>query len=119
MDISLRKNQAEYQMVNVQLQRRNNNLKLNDLTLEELQDGGNSNNKDSSQSNSQVLLKHVWKGIGKAFLQVETSDYVKEIESENKEIKDEIKALEIKKNYVETTLNNTASGMDKLFGKKN
>lgn len=85
----------------MQIQRKQNNLKLNDLTMEEI--------KDESQ---------VWKGVGKAFLRVTKDDYKDELKKENKILKDDLKNLEIKKNYYETSMNNTLDNMNKMFKKK-
>ena len=108
MNLSLQKNQAEYQMVNVQLQRRTNNIKLNELTIDELCD----------EKTKKLVHEKVWKGVGKAFVTMKGEDYIEELTKENKDLKEEIRALEIKKNYVETTLNNTVDGMTKIFQKK-
>lgn len=106
MSLSIQKNQLELLMVNLQLQRRTNNLKLNELTLGELK-----------QDNA-FVYDHVWKGVGKAFFRMPTPEYAKEMDQENAELKEEVRTLTIKKNYVEKTLTNTVEGMNRIFEKR-
>ncbi|ODV61496.1 prefolding complex chaperone subunit [Ascoidea rubescens DSM 1968] len=104
MNANLRKNEADLQMVNIQLNRRNNSLKLNELTTSELK-------KDKVDT--------VWKGCGKMFYKQSSEKYLTDLKMQDDNLKEQVNALNKKKVYIETTVKNTINGMNKIFGIEN
>ncbi|KAK6202667.1 prefoldin subunit 1, component of a chaperone [Scheffersomyces amazonensis] len=105
MDNQLNKSRAELSMCYVQLDRVNTNLDL--IT--------NTRNSLKKQCKDDET---VWKGVGKAFLSIDVKDYVSELGDDEKEFLDSKKNLNIKKQYLETTLEKTIDGMNQIVGRK-
>lgn len=105
MDNQLSKSRAELSMVNLQMERVDTNLNM-------------------IKSTTGLLNKHcqpkenVWEGVGKAFVAIDVDDYKKKIQDDEKEFLDSKKSLNIKKNYLETTLEKTMDTMTQIVGKK-
>ncbi|SGZ48551.1 CIC11C00000000164 [Sungouiella intermedia] len=105
MDNQLNKSRAELSMCNVQLDRVDTNLKIIDATTSRL-------NKLTSPGD------HVWKGVGKAFVQNDAKEYIEDINKDKKEFLETQKLLKTKKHYLETTLEKTIANMTEIVGKK-
>lgn len=103
MDNQLNKSKAELNMCNMQLERVNTNINMINGTNKSLT--AVCNTKDNET---------VWKGIGKAFIQTDVNDYLKEITKDKTEFLDSKKSLETKKHYLETTLEKTVDNMTKI-----
>lgn len=105
MDNQLNKSRAELSMCNVQLDRVDTNLKIIDATTKRL-------TKLTSPGD------HVWKGVGRAFIQNDAGEYIAEIGNDKKEFLETQKLLKTKKHYLETTLEKTIANMTEIVGKK-
>lgn len=102
MDAQLKKNSQDLELVTVQIQRKNQSAKIADISLRELQENGS--NRDL-----------VWEGVGKMFLSSNIKDYEERLEADKKEIKDQLKNMEIKRNYLQTSVENTAKSMQRIL----
>ncbi|KAH3680641.1 hypothetical protein WICMUC_000198 [Wickerhamomyces mucosus] len=105
MNSQLQKNQADLQMVQVQLDRHSTNSRIADLTIKELNDNGSENNT-------------VWEGIGKMFLASNIKNYEERLNIDKKIIDDQVKALNIKKNYLTTSIEKTSKSMKAILSGK-
>lgn len=105
MDNQLNKSRAELSMCNVQLDRVDTNLKIIDSTTSRL-------NRLTKPGD------HVWKGVGKAFVQNDVGAYIDEIGKDKKEFLETQKLLKTKQHYLETTLEKTIASMTDIVGKK-
>lgn len=105
MDNQLNKSRAELSMVNVQLDRVNTNLAIINSTSSRL-------NKLCEPTET------VWQGVGKAFVANTTKSYLQDLTKDEKEFTETKKSLTIKKDYLQTTLNNTLENMQNIVGKK-
>lgn len=101
MDNQLNKAQAELSVCNVQLDRVNTNVKIVDATTAKL-------------SKLAAPGESVWKGVGRAFVQMESQDYLKSIADDKKGFLETKKLLDTKKNYLETTLEKTIHNMTEI-----
>lgn len=105
MDNQLNKSRAELNMCNIQLERVDTNLKIINSTTSRL-------NKLTNPGDQ------VWKGVGRAFVQNDISEYLTKIDDDKKQFKETEKLLKTKKNYLETTLEKTIQNMTEIVGKK-
>ncbi|KAG7660453.1 uncharacterized protein J8A68_006034 [[Candida] subhashii] len=105
MDNQLNKSRAELSMVNVQLDRVHTNLTVIESTKSRL-------NKLCEPTET------VWQGVGKAFVADTTKSYLEDLQKDSKQFKETESSLNIKKNYLTTTLNNTIENMQTIVGKK-
>ncbi|ODQ82560.1 hypothetical protein BABINDRAFT_164334 [Babjeviella inositovora NRRL Y-12698] len=101
MDQQLQKTQADLQMTNIQLQRKQTSSKIAELTLKEI-------NSDPAAN--------LWEGVGKAFFYTDHSDFVGRLEDDQKTLDDQMKSLATKKTYLETTMKNTIQHMQQMMG---
>ncbi|KAL6453895.1 PFD1 Prefoldin subunit 1 [Candida maltosa Xu316] len=104
MDNQLNKSRAELSMVNLQLDRTETNLKIINTTRAKL-------------NNICAPTDKVWQGCGKAFIANDVKTYISDLDKDEKEYKDTKKNLEIKQNYLTTTLEKTVESMTKIVGK--
>lgn len=105
MDSQLNKSRADLAICNAQLKRVDTNVKFvetADRNLRELVD----------------LLDPVWRGVGRAFLKTETSEYLDQINKDKKEFLETHRLLKTKQHYLETTLENTIKSMSDVVGRK-
>lgn len=58
--------------------------------------------------------ERVWQGIGKAFVSKDVSSYLDDVSRDEKNISLAKEALEKKKHYLDTTLNNTLESMARI-----
>ncbi|KAK6464781.1 prefoldin subunit 1, component of a chaperone [Scheffersomyces coipomensis] len=105
MDNQLNKSRAELQMCYLQLDRVDTNLHLISKTRASLK-------KQCSDDET------VWQGVGKAFLAIDAKDYLGGLADDEKEFNESKKSLNIKRNYLETTLEKTAQSMNQIVGNK-
>lgn len=105
MDNQLNKSRAELNMCNLQLERVDANLKIIESTTSRL-------NKLTSPGDK------VWKGIGKAFVQNDVSEYLVKIGEDKKQFAETEKLLKTKKHYLEANLEKTIQNMTEIVGKK-
>ncbi|KAM9894996.1 hypothetical protein OXX69_011178 [Metschnikowia pulcherrima] len=105
MDSQLSKSRAELTMCNVQLDRVDTNLKIVENTNSRL-------SKLTSPGDD------VWKGVGRAFVRNNVTDYLAKIQKDKKDFLETQRSLNTKKHYLETTLENTLKHMTDIVGKK-
>lgn len=105
MDNQLNKSRAELTMCNVQLERIDTNVRIIDATTSRL-------------TKLTKPHEHVWKGIGRAFVQNDVSEYLETIGKDKKEFLETQKLLKTKQHYLETTLEKTIASMTEIVGKK-
>ncbi|OBA20349.1 hypothetical protein METBIDRAFT_43908 [Metschnikowia bicuspidata var. bicuspidata NRRL YB-4993] len=105
MDNQLNQSRAELSMCTVQLDRVDTNLRIVDTTCSRLA-------KLTSPGDS------VWRGVGRAFVENDVSDYVGRIQKDKADFLETQKLLNTKKHYLETTLENTVKHMTDIVGKK-
>ncbi|CAI5758950.1 unnamed protein product [Candida verbasci] len=106
MDNQLNKSRAELNMVNLQIDKVNTNLKIIESTKSRL-------------STLCEPKERVWQGIGKAFFENDVNSYLSDLNDDEKEYKDTKKNLTIKQDYLKTTLDKTIDSMTNIVGKKN
>ncbi|AET41411.1 prefolding complex chaperone subunit Ecym_8120 [Eremothecium cymbalariae DBVPG len=87
----LRSNKAQLELVITQLNQLQRQKLLAQVTAKEL---------------SSYPVGDVWRSCGKMFITQDKQEYTEQLTKQEKTINDQIKALMIKKNYIETTLNN-------------
>lgn len=58
--------------------------------------------------------ERVWQGVGKAFVSDDVSSYLASVSQEEKVMSQSKEALEKKKHYLDTTLNNTLENMARI-----
>lgn len=58
----------------------------------------------------------VWRGCGKMFILQDKNTYSKDLSHDEQTVKDQIKALQIKKNYLQTTADNTVESLRRVIG---
>lgn len=86
---NLRSSKAQLQSVNQQLSLLERQEKLARLTTEEL---------------SNYPTQNVWRSCGKAFVLQDKSKYIDDLKHDETVVQEQTKALKIKKNYLETTV---------------
>ena len=106
MDNQLNKSQAELSMCNLQLDRVNTNLSLINSTSSSLTNLCDVEGREK-----------VYQGVGKAFIQKDVKSYLDEIKEDQKGFLDNKKNLDLKKNYLVTTLEKTVENMKQIVGK--
>lgn len=106
MDNQLNKTQAELSMCNLQLDRVTTNLSLIKSTSSSLNNLCDVSGREK-----------VYQGVGKAFIQKDVKTYLDEIKEDEKGFLDNKKNLELKKNYLDTTLEKTVENMKQIVGK--
>jgi len=102
MDQQLQSNKSELQLVSLQLDRKIVDSKVADITIKELETGGS--NKDQ-----------IWEGVGKIFMSSSINDYKERIIDDLQTINEQIKALKIKKDYLQTSLEKTIDNMNSII----
>lgn len=107
MDNQLNKSKAELSMCQLQLSRVDTNLLLIKYTTSSL-------NKLCDVEGNET----VYKGIGKTFVAKPVQSYLQEIKADEASFNESKKNLDIKKNYLETTLTKTLEGMQRLVPQK-
>lgn len=105
MDSQLNKSRAELSMCNVQLNRVETNISIVENTSSKL--------KELTKPEDSV-----WKGVGRAFLKTDTTQYLDQINKDKKEFLETQKGLKTKQHYLETTLENTIKSMTDIVGRK-
>lgn len=106
MDNQLNKSRADLSICNAQLSRVDTNVKIIDSSTARL---------------GQLTAPGdpVWKGVGRAFVRNDVSDYLAQIAHDKKAFLDTQKLLKTKQHYLETTLENTLKSMSDIVGKGN
>lgn len=102
MAASLRMNKNQLEIVNQQLFQLERQEKLAQTTVKELDSYPNSD---------------VWRSCGRAFILQDKQDYVKDLNTDEQTIKEQVKALKIKKDYLETSVEKTVDGLKNLMKK--
>ncbi|SCU99569.1 LAME_0G03862g1_1 [Lachancea meyersii CBS 8951] len=103
MASSLRSSRAQLDVVNVQLAQLDRQKKLAKLTAQEL---------DS------YPVGKVWRSCGKAFVLQDRSTYTGDLASDEKQVEEQMKALKIKQNYLQTTVENTVESLKRVMDQK-
>ncbi|CEP64423.1 prefolding complex chaperone subunit LALA0_S11e03774g [Lachancea lanzarotensis] len=103
MAASLRSNKAQLEVVNVQLSQLDRQKKLAKLTAQELES---------------YPVGKVWRSCGKAFVLQDRSTYTGDLASDEKVVEDQLKALKIKQNYLQTTVDNTLDNLKRVMEQK-
>lgn len=103
MDNQLNKSKAELGMCNLQLSRVETNLRLINYTTSSL-------TKLCDVEDNET----VYKGIGKTFVAKPVKSYLNDIKVDEKDFNETKKSLLIKKDYLQTTLDNTLEHMTQL-----
>ncbi|CCK69343.1 prefolding complex chaperone subunit KNAG_0C02320 [Huiozyma naganishii CBS 8797] len=60
---------------------------------------------------------HVWRSCGRAFILQEKDKYVADLSSGEAALKEQMKNLKIKQNYLETSVEKTVGNLKKVLGK--
>lgn len=102
MATSLRMNKNQLEIVNQQLFQLERQEKLAETTVKELDSYPNAD---------------VWRSCGRAFILQDKKEYVKDLNADEDSIKEQVKALKIKKNYLETSVEKTVDGLKSLMKK--
>ncbi|QLQ77945.1 hypothetical protein HG537_0A01920 [Torulaspora globosa] len=92
LSANLRVSKAQLQSVNQQLSLLERQDKLAKLTTQEL---------------ATYPTDKVWRSCGKAFILQEKSKYIEDLTHDQSLVEEQTKALKIKKNYLETTVEKT------------
>ncbi|KAK9456786.1 Prefoldin [Dipodascopsis uninucleata] len=103
-EIEVRVVQAQLELTSVkqQISQKQRDIRLNELTTKEL-----------SEVPETV---GVWEGVGKMFLNVPIKSHISRLEQERKEDQEQLKALDKKLNYLETTYKNAKKNIDDILG---
>ena len=101
MAAALRTTKAQLDMVTAQLAHLERQKLLAEVTSKEL---------DSYPTDT------VWRGCGKMFILQDKKTYSKDLSHDEQTVKDQIKALQIKKNYLQTTVDNTVESLRRVVG---
>lgn len=100
MNNQLQSQKSDLQNANVVLSDLTTRNQLIDVSLKELQNSTN---------------EVVWESCGKAFMKVGSKQYTTKLESEKKDNSNLINDVNKKKNYLETSINNTVDNMNKVL----
>ncbi|CUS24710.1 LAQU0S18e02498g1_1 [Lachancea quebecensis] len=100
MAAALRSSRAQLEVVNMQLAQLDRQKKLAQLTAKELES---------------YPVEKVWRSCGKAFVLQDRTKYTADLESDEKLVDEQAKALKIKQNYLQTTVENTVESMRRVI----
>lgn len=98
---ALRSSRAQLDMTVAQLDQLERQKKLAEVTIKEL--GGYDNEK-------------VWRSCGRMFLQQPKSSYVNDLTHDESVLKEQMKNLEQKRHYLQTTVDNTVESLRRVVG---
>lgn len=99
MAASLRTSKAQLEVVNSQLGQLDRQRKLAQLTAQELES---------------YPVEKVWRSCGKAFVLQDRAQYTADLSSDEKLVEEQAKALKIKQNYLQTTVENTVESLRRV-----
>ncbi|AGO12219.1 AaceriAEL139Wp [[Ashbya] aceris (nom. inval.)] len=94
----LRNSKGQLEMVMAQLTQLQRQKQLAQVTAKEL---------------GSYPVDQVWRSCGKMFLVESKTDYTQQLDADAKTIEEQIKALEVKKHYLETTVQNSIEALKK------
>lgn len=103
MTNSLRTNRLQLDSVNQQLFHLERQDKLAKLTEQEL---------------NTYPVENVWRSCGKAFILQDKSEYLDDLHQDEKLLKDQLKNLKIRQNYLETSVQTTVDNLKKVINEK-
>ncbi|CDO91813.1 unnamed protein product [Kluyveromyces dobzhanskii CBS 2104] len=101
MSNSLRNTRSQLDMTVVQLTQLQRQKKIAELTDDEL---GNYQN------------EKVWRSCGRMFINQDKQAYTVDLHRDEKELEEQIKALEQKRHYLEITMENTVESLRRVLG---
>ncbi|CCH63110.1 hypothetical protein TBLA_0J01120 [Henningerozyma blattae CBS 6284] len=96
---TLRTSQQQLVTVKAQIQQLERQDRIAQLTKQELNSYDN---------------KNVWRSCGRAFVLQKKESYIEDLSKDESTVKEQIKALNIKKDYLETTIEKSVDGLKKL-----
>lgn len=102
MNTQLQQNQADFQVAQQQIDRHSTNSQIASLTIKELQDNGSANDL-------------VWEGVGKMFIAKKVDEYKEQMAQDKKLLDDQVKNLNIKKDYLKTSIEKTSKTMQSII----
>lgn len=97
---TLQSSKEQLNVVSAQQSHLNNQKRIAELTKQEL----------ASQTNTDS----VWRSCGRAFIKQDKQVYIDDLNSDEKLIVDQLSALDKKKVYLETTIENALKGLEKF-----
>ncbi|QGN13847.1 prefoldin subunit 1 [Kluyveromyces marxianus] len=98
---SLRNSRSQLAMTLAQLEQVQRQKKIAELTEKEL----------TSYDNEKV-----WRSCGKMFIQQEKQSYTGDLKHDEKLLEEQVKALEQKRHYLQTTVDNTVESLRRVMG---
>lgn len=101
MDTQLKQNSASLQIVSAQISQKEATERLLKATVKEI---------ESSAPGS-----HVWEGVGKVFIQTPVAEYTDKLNKDEESNKDQLKALNIKRDYLKLSVEKTAKSMQAIL----
>lgn len=104
MTNSLRSSKTQLEIVNQQLQQLERQDKIAQVTEKELE---------------AYPVDKVWRSCGKAFILQEKGQYINDLHDDETALRDQMKNLKIKQNYLETSVEKTVASMKKVLEKNN
>lgn len=104
MTTSLRNSKTQLDIVNQQLVHLERQDRLAQVTEKELES---------------YPVSNVWRSCGKAFILQEKSKYINDLREDETALRDQMKNLKIKQNYLETSVEKTVASMKKVLEKSN
>ncbi|CCD23068.1 prefolding complex chaperone subunit NDAI_0B00340 [Naumovozyma dairenensis CBS 421] len=103
MTTTLRTSKGQLDVVNQQLSHLERQEKIAQVTTKELDSYPNDD---------------VWRSCGKAFVLQKKNEYIKDLNHDENLLKDQKKALEIKQNYLKTTVEKTVDGLKAVLNQQ-
>ncbi|KAH3683969.1 hypothetical protein WICPIJ_005044 [Wickerhamomyces pijperi] len=102
MNAQIQQNQADYQLVQQQIDRHSTNSQIATLTIQELEDNGSANGL-------------VWEGVGKMFIAKKVDEYKDQMAKDKKLLDDQVKNLNVRKDYLKTSIEKTSKTMQSII----
>ncbi|SCW03149.1 LAFE_0G04038g1_1 [Lachancea fermentati] len=99
MAASLRSTRAQLDVVNAQIAQLERQRKIAQVTTKEL---------DS------YPVEQVWRSCGKMFILQDKEKYTEDLSRDEKTVEEQMKALKIKQNYLQTTVENTVESLRRV-----